>query len=114
MAISFGDRVRVKTTKDTESVGVAGLVGQVYGETTPSITSVEVVGALDSDFAINVHFETIDQAYWFAPQLLEFIDHAPGTEIRLDGNDRKWTRAVDGQWIEEPLARSSRPWWRFW
>ena len=52
--------------------------GQVYGETTPSVTGIEVVGNLRDDFAINVFFESRDTSYWFAPELLEFLDHAEG------------------------------------
>lgn len=42
--ISFGDNVRVRSTDLSESVGLAGLAGQVYGETTPSKTGVELIG----------------------------------------------------------------------
>ena len=42
MAISFGDNVRVLTTQLTTALGLAGLTGAVYGETTPSDTGVEV------------------------------------------------------------------------
>ena len=34
--ISFGDRVRVLSTPFTEELGIAGVVGQVYGQTVPS------------------------------------------------------------------------------
>ena len=36
----FGDNVRIRVTPETEAAGVAGLRGQVYGETTPSVTEV--------------------------------------------------------------------------
>ena len=111
---SFGDNVRIRTTRDTEEAGVAGLVGQVYGETTPSITNVDVIGAPADDHAINVHLEERNEAYWFAPDLVEFLDHAAGTEIRLDGVDKRWTRTHDGAWHEESLAEGKRPWWKFW
>src|SRR5579864_6930493 len=82
--ISFGDNVCVIATPDTEALGVAGRVGQVYGHTTPSVTGVAVVGgAGSSDYALNVHFEGRAETIWFAPHLLEFVDHAPGTEIRV-------------------------------
>ena len=42
--VSFGDNVRVVRTRETEALGVAGRVGQVFGYTTPSITGVVVVG----------------------------------------------------------------------
>ncbi len=109
--IAFGDNVRVRTTPDTEARGVADLVGQVYGETTPSVTGVSVIGTLTRDYAINVHFEGRGESFWFASELLEFIDHAPGTEIRLDGVPKKWKRSESGEWIE---TRDKKPWWRFW
>jgi hypothetical protein len=113
--ISFGDNVRVLHTAETEAAGVAGLEGQVYGETTPSVTNVDVIGELESDFALNVHFEDLDSSLWFAPDLLEFVDHAPGTEITLDGVPKRWTRSADGQWIEESTsAAPKKPWWKLW
>ena len=112
--LTFGDNVRVRATDETEAAGVAGLVGQIYGSTTPSITNVQVIGLLTDDSALNVHFKSIGQAHWFAAHLLAFVDHGAGTEIRLDGVDKKWTRAVDGRWIKETLAAKTRPWWRFW
>ena len=33
--ITFGDNVRVRPSPETETRGVAGLLGQVYGETRP-------------------------------------------------------------------------------
>ena len=111
MKITFGDRVRVCVTPDTEKLGVAGLVGEVYGETAPSVTGVEVIGQLLRDCALNVHFDERDETFWFAEELLEFIDHAPGTEIRLTGVSKKWTRSKTGVWIEEA---DKKAWWKFW
>ena len=42
---------------------------------------------------------------------LEFIDHAPGSEIRLDGVPKKWIRSDTGEWIEKA---DKRAWWKFW
>ena len=102
--VSFGDNVRVIATPDTERLGLAGLSGQVYGHTTPSVTDVDVIGDLTDDFAINVHIEERDADFWFVPELLEFVDHAAGTEITLDGVPKKWTRSADGGWDESPTA----------
>lgn len=82
--IGFGDNVRVLSTPETKALDLAGQVGQVYGETTPSVTGVVVVGQLVRDYAVNVHFDGRTDTLWFAPELLEFVDHAAGTEIRLD------------------------------
>jgi len=97
-SISFGDNIRVKTTPETASVALAGLTGEVYRHTTPSVTDVDVIGPVTEDFAINVHFDERGEAFWFAPELLEFVDHDAGTEITLDGVDKKWTRNTDGGW----------------
>ena len=117
LTIGFGDNVRIRDTPATRERSLAGLTGQVFGLTTPSITSVEVIGTLSSDIALNVHFDELKSSSWFAPELVELIDHAPGSEIRLDGVAKKWTRQSDGTWLEEATAQSapnSRPWWKFW
>ena len=61
VAISFGDNVRVASTPLTVSLGLACLKGQVYGETTPSVTGVAVVGGAAADYAINVQLEGRDE-----------------------------------------------------
>jgi hypothetical protein len=111
--MTFGDNVRLLSTPETEALGVAGKVGQVYGVTTPSVTGIAVIGNLVGDCAFNVHFEgrTDTDSIWFVPELLEFVDHGPGTEIRLNGVPKKWTRSESGEWIEAPLKK---PWWKFW
>jgi len=103
MTISFGDNVRIVKTPETIETGLAGLIGNVSGETTPSITNVEVIGELKEDYAFNVFFDERQEGFWFAPDLLEFIDHAPGTEITLEGVDKKWIRTNDGEWKEETV-----------
>lgn len=116
-AISFGDNVRVRATSLTEGLGLAGLVGQVYGETTPSVTSVEVIGDVGEDYALNVVFDDQKESFWFVPALLELVDHAPGTEITLEGVPKKWTRTASGEWAESDTEVSehvNKPWWRFW
>jgi len=93
------------------------MAGQVYGETTPSVTSVEVIGEIREDYAINVFFDDRQESFWFAPVLLEFIDNAPGTEIRLDGVPKKWVRTASGEWAESAADASpdaGKPWWKFW
>lgn len=112
---SFGDNVRIRSSVETDSRGLAGLAGQVHGQTTPSVTGVEVIGEVDSDYAINVYFEDRAESFWFAPSLVEFIDHAPGTEVTLDGVPKKWVRTETGEWREEPTeTNSTKRWWRFW
>jgi hypothetical protein len=78
--VSFQDKVKVIATPETKARNLAGLVGVVYGETTPSVTSVEVIGELASDYAINVAFEGTNEEFWFVPELLEFADES-GTVV---------------------------------
>jgi hypothetical protein len=110
--ISFGDNVRVLRTSETDRLGIAGRLGNVYGETTPSNTEVEVVGELTRDYALNVYFDDVDQSFWLAPELLEFVDHAPGTEAWLEGSPTKSVRQPDGTWLEVPVNPSSPGWFR--
>lgn len=64
--------VRVRVTAETEQLGLAGLVGEVMGETIPSSSGVsEVVGVGDEDYAISAWFEERREQFWFAPGLLE-------------------------------------------
>ena len=115
MSISFGDNVRVVETPLTTGLGFAGRVGQVYGETTPSVTDVEVVGDASDDYAIAVQFDGKSDSIWFAPQLLEFVDHAAGTEIVI--GSKRLVRDSSGEWIEDAPKQanaSAKPWWRFW
>ena len=111
MKISFGDNVRVLPSPETEALELAGQEGQVYGESTPSVTGLEVIGDLKSDFAINVFFESRNTGYWFAPELLEFVDHAEGMEITT-ANIRAVRRA-DGSWDESEI-RPRKKWWELW
>ena len=97
----FADRVRIKRTEETERLGLAGREGQVFGHTTPSVTEVAVVGALSEDYAINVHFDELDEGFWFAENLVELVDHAAGTVISLEGQDTEWVRLPNGGWQEK-------------
>ena len=106
--ISFGDNVRVKETPVTEQAGVAGLAGNVHGETRPSVTNVDVIGEAKEDFALNVFFENRNESLWFAPELLDLVDHAPGTEITIKGIDKKWVRREDGKWDEQTTGRQRK------
>ncbi len=115
--ISFGDTVRVRASDETTRLGLAGRQGSVTGETTPSVTMVPVVGALQSDYAIAVHFDDGRDDVWFVPRLLEFVDHGAGATITIDGVDMKMIRNADGSWREEPFdnpRKAQKPWWRFW
>jgi len=121
---TFGDNIIIRSTPETEAAGLAGKTGSVCGFTTPSVTGVQVLGTMGEDFALAVMFndESLPQT-WIAEELVEFRDHAVGTEIRV-GN-MKAVRAEDGSWIETRLdgtplgsptqnSREIRPWWKWW
>jgi hypothetical protein len=125
----FGDNVRIVATPLTAEHGLAGAAGAVYGETTPSVTGVDVIGVLTSDYALNVYFADRDEGFWFAPELVEFVDHAPGSTMSLDlpTGRKSWRRAANGEWIEESAQGGSdvleatpatpkrqKLWWRLW
>jgi hypothetical protein len=97
--IEFGDNVRIAVTPATEEAGVAGRVGQVYGETTPSVTAVQVIGDAHGDYAINVFFKDRNESLWFSSELLEFVDHGPGTIVK--SGDKTFVRTEQGEWREE-------------
>jgi hypothetical protein len=86
-------------------MGLAGLTSEVRGETMPSVMGIEVIGEVKNDFAFNVFIEDRDEAYWFASDLLEFVDHAIGTEMWIDGVSKKWVRTADGNWEESQVAQ---------
>ena len=109
--IGFGDNVRLLDTPLTRKLGVAGHIGPVHGETIPSSSGVEMIG--EGDHAVAVWFEDRQEALWFAPDLLEFVDHGEGTEIVIDGSPVKFIRQADGGWDQHPNFRR-KPWWRFW
>ena len=94
----FGDRVRIKATKETERLSLAGREGIIYGWTTPSVTNVPIVGPLVEDYAVNVHFADENEGHWFANELVEFVDHAAGGVMSYDCLDFEWVRQPDGEW----------------
>jgi hypothetical protein len=111
--ITFGDTVRVKATPETEAAGLAGLTGEVYGQSVPSISGASpIIGPLSKDYAVNVFFTDRNETHWFAEQLLEFVHHTPGAELQLDGVAGQWVRDADGKWelpADVPDAPESKP-----
>ena len=108
--ISYGDNVRIRRTPETERLGIAESIGNVYGETTPSETNVEVIGPLRSDYALNVYFDSLKKSYWFGPEMLEFVDHAPGTEVHVHGSPFKSVHQRDGSWKDVPIEPVRGSW----
>jgi hypothetical protein len=114
MTAGFGDNVRIVSTPATDALGLSGKLGVVHGFTTPSATGVEVIGH-NEDYALNVYFEDRAEGFWFADDLVEFVDHAPGTEFTV--GSVKLIRREDGEWVEPSDSRPTprgRPWWKFW
>lgn len=95
--IQFGDHVRVVESDLTVSQGYAGRDGTCMGFTTPSVTGVDLVGSADADLAYAIEFENGESA-WFASDLVEFVDFAAGTDMRI--GDKRFVRRDDGEWIE--------------
>ena len=92
---SFGDNVEVCNVVTTRDLALAGLKGAVFGVTTPSVTGVEVIGTLIADVAINISFPSLDKDFWFAPELLEFLDHGAGTVITIGTHNKTLTAVVE-------------------
>jgi hypothetical protein len=101
----FADRVRVKASKETEALGLAGREGQAYGWTTPSVKGVSVIGSPSDDYAVNVHFEELDDSFWFSEDLVERVDRGEGTVNGIEGRDTEWVRRADGEWEERPRSK---------
>lgn len=111
---SFGDNVRIRETPLTQKLNLSGLAGTVDGETTPSVTGVEAIGEVKGDFAVSVMIEARGEALWFASELVEFVNHVPGTEIKI--GSRQLVRDSKGDWTEvsgnnqPPLKRGFIAW----
>ena len=120
---SFGDKVKIKDSVLTQEKGLAGKIGEVYGQTTPSMMNFEIIGTPKEDIAVNVYFDDLKTSYWFDADLLETVDDGQGSVITLDGVDKKWTKGQNGQWIEENTTTTTihsttktvdKKWWEFW
>lgn len=99
--LSFADRVRVRNSDDTAARDFAGKVGEIHGFTMPSGSGVEVIGTSSRDVALGVYFDDLKEALWFAPELLEFVDHGEGTRIRVEGSDVEWIKTERGDWVQQ-------------
>jgi len=111
---TFGNKVQIKRTPETEKKGLAEKVGKIYGQTTPSLMDIEIIGTPKEDVAFNVHFEDLNESFWFAEDLLEYVDNGEGAVITLAGVDKKWTKNASGEWIEEDTKPKEKKWWEFW
>lgn len=99
MRVGFGDTVRFRSTELTKRLGLAGLIGSVFGESVPSISGVVVEGPCPGDFAVNVVVDGRSGSVWVDPDHVEFVDHGAGQEMRL-GN-KCFIRSASGEWLEQ-------------
>jgi len=127
MFSTFGNKVMIKNSPQTVEKGLAGKIGVIFGETTPSMINFEIIGTPKEDYAISVHFDDLGESFWFDAELLEQIDAGEGTVMTLDGIPKKWTKGKKGEWIEEDTditqvqikstsnnSAASKKWWKFW
>ena len=98
--LSFADRVKIRASEATTARGVAGRIGEIHGFTMPSASGVEVIGGTAQDVALGVYFDDLKEALWFAPNLLDFVDHGEGTTIRVQGSEVEWIKTERGDWIQ--------------
>ena len=96
VSFGFADNVRIRTTPETEEAGVAGLAGEVFGWTTPSVTGVSVIGGAPDDSAINVSVTDRDEEYWFNPELIELVDVGAGATMEVGG--KSFVKNESGEW----------------
>jgi hypothetical protein len=110
--LTYGDTVRVRTTKEALAAGLAGLVGIVHGQTVPSSSGQEVALTPRIDYAVGVYFDELEQLIFLPHDVLEFIDHGPGQAVSLKTNRGyiTWVRLESGEWKEvEGLAEQEVP-----
>jgi hypothetical protein len=93
--VSLGDRVRILIDPATVDAGWADREGTCCGFTTPSVSHLNVVGIAEHDLAVNVQFGS-DETASFAPNLVTFVDHAPGTIMTI--GEKQMIRNKDGAW----------------
>jgi len=104
---AVGDRLRVRAAPETTPRGLAGLAGEVRGQSVPSYSGVEVIGRPADDWAIHVHFRQRGEGFWFAPHLLEPLE-ADREHFRQRARARDAAAARSRQ-AQEAYARLNRP-----
>jgi len=106
--LSFADRVRIREAPETSGRKLAGRIGEIHGFTMPAASGVEVIGSSSHDVALGVYFDELKEALWFAPELLDFLDHGEGTTIRVQGSDVEWVKTERGDWTQQRRSISAR------
>ena len=110
---TFGNLVTIKESLETDELELSNKTGEIYGETTPSITEVEVIGDLMADYAINVYFDDLNESFWFAPGLLEPIELDDDFEVEMSIENTTWIKTKEG-WSEPQFKGPNKAWWKFW
>ena len=105
--IRLGDAVKICSTAETRSLGLAGKKGRVYGHTTPFVTCIKYIGETQQDLAFNVFFEELNQAFWFAPELLESAGHV--SEGEAQEASKEWGRIESGEWKKIKHPSTPKP-----
>ena len=100
---SFGNKISLKSTRETEVRGFANHIGEIYGQTTSSMMDFEVIGEVKENIAFNIYFEESNESIWFAEHLIEEIDNGQGATISLDGIEKTWTKNSNGEWLEKNI-----------
>jgi hypothetical protein len=111
---TFGNTVKIKSSPETEKSDTAEKIGEIYGETTPSVTGVDVIGNLKRDYAVNVYFKDTKTSLWFDEDLLEVINSGEDSIMTL--GDKSFIKTKSGDWIPHKTNRSvsTKKWWQFW
>jgi hypothetical protein len=92
--------VRIAVSGETEAGGFAGRTGHVYGESVPSSSGIgPVIGDRGEDLAVSVFFDETKEQEWFAPHLVEFVDHG-GVQTAVVEGGPSFVRDADGTWRE--------------
>jgi len=94
--MTMGDRVCIRENDDPIAHVLSGRCGIVYGDTTPSISAVDVIGRTNFDYAVNVCLDGDSASSWYALELIEFIERGDGTTIKV--GEHTYTRRADGGW----------------
>ena len=98
MSFGFADNVQIRSSPATEEAGVAGLAGEVYGWTTPSVTGVDVIGGAPDDTAMNVFVSEREENYWLNPELVELVDVGAGATMTI--GSKSFIKTEKGDWKE--------------
>ena len=92
--------MRIALSAETAEGGFAGRSGHVFGESIPSSSGVgPVIGDRGEDIALSVFFDDTEEQEWFAPHLVELLDHGSGQTMSLEGGP-SFVRDSDGTWQE--------------